>query len=146
MQISDEDRRRRKGKIILSVEDEPAMSAYIEAVLEEAGFTVMVARTGEEGLTLLARLQPALILLDVELPGDNGYRICAEMRRRNPDLRAPVLFLTARRTADDVQRAKEVGGAQFLIKPLTPDRLVDRVVYALGAGRLRGSAPPTDRS
>jgi DNA-binding response OmpR family regulator len=145
MQISEEDRRRRKGKIVLSIEDDPVTSAYIQAALEEAGFSVMVARTGEEGLTLLSRIAPALILMDVNLPGDNGYRICAEARRRYPDLRAPVLFLTARRTADDVQAARQVGGAQFLVKPLTPDKLVDRVVQALATRPWRPAVPQADR-
>jgi DNA-binding response OmpR family regulator len=139
MQVSDEDRKRRQGKIILVVDDDPQVSDFIKLVLEHAGFTVMVVHKGEDALATLARITPVAILMDVNLdPNDrewDGYETCARMRNNYRDLKAPVIFVTVRKTQEDVKRALQVGGDYFVTKPLAADKLLERIVHALGRGR-----------
>ena len=80
------------------------------------------------------------ILLDVNLdPRErdwDGYETCSRIRENYRDLEAPVIFVTARKTQADVKRAVQVGGDYFVTKPLTGDKLLERVVHALGRGKL----------
>lgn len=140
MQVTEEDRRRRQGKMILAVDDDPTVASFIQLVLQHAGFTVVLANSGEEALATLARIQPVAILLDVNLdPHErdwDGYETCRRIRENYRDLQAPVIFVTIRKTREDVKRAMEVGGDYFITKPIQAPVLLDRVVHALGRGKV----------
>jgi DNA-binding response OmpR family regulator len=110
--------------LIMVVEDEPAVARGVQIALEREGHEVFVARTGEEALEKFAEVAPQLVVLDVRLPGIDGFEVCRQLRRES---RAPVLFLTAR--ADEVDKVVglEIGGDDYLVKPFSVRELASRV-------------------
>jgi two-component system, OmpR family, response regulator len=114
-------------KVVIGVDDAPQNLAMLEAAVRAGGYTFLGAASGAECLSLLTRIVPRLILLDVEMPELDGFETCRRIRM-NPHLRAvPVAFLTARRTADDVKQGIAVGGNDFIIKPFDVVKLLGRV-------------------
>ena len=112
------------GNTIMIVEDEPAVARGVQVALEREGYTVVVMPTGEEALAGFADAAPDLVLLDVRLPGVDGFEVCRRLRRES---RAPILFLTAR--ADEVDKVVglEIGADDYLVKPFSVRELVSRV-------------------
>ena len=115
------------GKTVLAVDDAPENLAFIRACLASAGYTVFAAKSGEECLTLLTRLTPRLILLDVQMPGIDGFETCRLIRKRKELAGVPIAFLTARKGAEDVQECVAAGGNDFIVKPFNRQKLLDRV-------------------
>ena len=115
------------SKTVLVVDDAPENLAFIKACLASAGYTVFVARSGEECLTMLTRVTPRLVLLDVQMPGIDGFETCRQIRKRNELASVPVAFLTARKAAEDVQQCVAAGGNDFIVKPFNRQKLLDRV-------------------
>ncbi len=114
-------------RTVLVVDDTEFIQLLLRRLLERAGYAFLGAATGAEGLSLLARVTPDLVLLDVQMPGMDGYETCRELRRI-PRLEAvPVVFLSARDTAEDARAASEVGGDDFVVKPFDPVDLLGRV-------------------
>ena len=109
---------------IMIVEDEPAVARGVQVALEREGYSVVVMPTGEDALTNLRDAAPDLIVLDVRLPGIDGFEVCRRLRRES---RAPVIFLTAR--ADEVDKVVglEIGADDYLVKPFSVRELVSRV-------------------
>jgi DNA-binding response OmpR family regulator len=118
---------RRRGKLVLCVDDDPNIRQIVKHCLAKAGYPVLVCRDGLMCLSLLARYEPRVILLDIEMPDFDGFQTVAEMRRRFRDRTTKVLFLTARRTVADVQAAREAGGHDYIVKPFTRGNLVRRL-------------------
>jgi two-component system copper resistance phosphate regulon response regulator CusR len=110
---------------ILVVEDEKKTAAYLKRGLSENGFTVDVAAEGEEGLRLALAGTPDLIILDVMLPGRDGWSILAELRRAGRQ--TPLLFLTARDAVRDRVKGLELGADDYLVKPFAFSELLARV-------------------
>lgn len=112
---------------ILIVDDVPANLGVLLDFLDSAGYQVLVAESGESALAQLAYSTPDIILLDVTMPGIDGYETC---RRLKSDARwrdTPVLFLTALNETMDKVRAFEVGAVDFISKPLHPEEVLARV-------------------
>jgi len=109
---------------IMIVEDEPAVARGVQVALEREGYTVSVVPTGEEAVSRFSELAPELVLLDVRLPGIDGFEVCRQLRR---ETRAPILFLTAR--ADEVDKVVglEIGADDYLVKPFSVRELVSRI-------------------
>jgi CheY-like chemotaxis protein len=81
---------------------------------------------------LLTRIEPKLILLDIEMPELDGFETCSQIRSK-PNLRnTPVVFLTARKSADDVKNCLAVGGNDFIVKPFDLAKLLDRIRHWTG--------------
>ena len=110
---------------ILVVEDEPKTAAFLAKGLREAGFEVDVARTGDEGLARARDSSYDLVVLDVLLPGKDGWGVLADLRRAGRQ--TPVLFLTARDTVEDRVRGLELGADDFLVKPFAFAELLARL-------------------
>jgi two-component system copper resistance phosphate regulon response regulator CusR len=110
---------------ILIVEDERKTAAYLRKGLVENGFAVEVADQGEAGLELARRGDFDLIILDVMLPGRDGWSILAELRREGRHI--PVLFLTARDSVRDRVKGLKLGGDDYLVKPFAFAELLARV-------------------
>jgi two-component system copper resistance phosphate regulon response regulator CusR len=117
---------------ILVVEDEPKTGDYLRQGLREAGFVVDLARTGQDGLHLAMNGGYSLAVLDVMLPGMDGWQLLKALRRLSPDL--PVLFLTACGTVEDRVRGLESGADDYLIKPFAFAELLARVRGLLRRG------------
>lgn len=117
---------------ILLVEDEPKMGDYLRQGLVEAGFVVDLLRDGIDGLHQGLTGDYDLAILDVMLPGMDGWQILQSMRRAGKDL--PVLFLTARDHVDDRVKGLEMGADDYLVKPFAFAELLARVRTLLRRG------------
>lgn len=117
---------------ILVVEDEPKLSAALKEGLEEEGYQVSVARTGEEGFYLVYSESWDLLMLDVMLPGRSGLEILGRLRSHG--LRIPVLLLTARDSVDDRVQGLDIGADDYLVKPFAFPELLARVRALLRRG------------
>ncbi len=117
---------------ILVVEDEPKTGDYLKQGLVEAGFVVDLVRNGTDGLHLALTEGYDLAILDVMLPGLDGWGILAGMRRARKDL--PVLFLSARDQVEDRVKGLELGADDYLVKPFAFSELLARVRTLLRRG------------
>ena len=120
---------------ILIVEDEPKTGDYLRQGLGEAGYTVDLARDGLEGLHRARSEEYDLVVLDVMMPGLDGWHVLREVRRSGRQM--PVLFLTARDQVEDRVRGLELGADDYLVKPFAFSELLARVRTLLRRGRAR---------
>jgi two-component system copper resistance phosphate regulon response regulator CusR len=118
---------------ILIVEDEPKTAAYVRKGLMEHGYVVDVASDGLEGLHLATTTEYDLILLDVMLPGIDGWSVLQGVRRQR---QTPVLFLSARDQVDDRVKGLKLGADDYLVKPFAFSELLARVQSVLRRGLL----------
>lgn len=109
---------------ILVVDDEPSITEFVSYNLKKEGYEVAVADTGDEALRLAAADPFDLVVLDVMLPGMDGYEVCRRLRENS---RVPVLFLSARDTELDKVVGLEIGGDDYLAKPFGVRELSARV-------------------
>ncbi len=122
---------------VVVVEDDPHIADLVGLYLRREGFRVLLARDGAGGLELVDRENPAIVILDVGLPGgSDGFDICRKIRT---DGNVPVLFLTARDGETDRIVGLELGADDYVVKPFSPRELVARVKAILR--RARGPAP-----
>ena len=112
---------------ILIVDDVPANLGVLLDFLDTAGYQVLVAESGESALAQLAYATPDIILLDVTMPGIDGYETCRRLKSDAHWRDTPVLFLTALNETMDKVRAFEVGAVDFISKPLHPEEVLARV-------------------
>jgi DNA-binding response OmpR family regulator len=117
---------------IVVVEDDPAIADLLELYLREAGYRVLQAASGERGLELIASHPVALAILDVGLPGIDGFEV---VRRLRPQTAVPVLFLTARDGELDRVLGLELGADDYVTKPFSPREVVARVRAILRRGQ-----------
>ncbi|MDE1547091.1 heavy metal response regulator transcription factor [Dechloromonas agitata] len=117
---------------ILVVEDEPKTGDYLKQGLTEAGFMVDLARDGLDGLHLALTEAYDLAVLDVMLPGIEGWQVLQGIRKAGKDM--PVLFLTARDSIDDRVKGLELGADDYLVKPFAFSELLARVRTLLRRG------------
>jgi len=118
---------------ILIIEDETKTGNYLKQGLTEAGFVADIARDGMDGAHLALTEAYDLVVLDVMLPGMDGWRVLQEIRRAGRDL--PVLFLTARDHVDDRVKGLELGADDYLVKPFAFSELLARVRTLLRRGK-----------
>lgn len=121
---------------ILVIEDDPKTGDYLKKGLRESGYAVDLARTGTDGLHMALENAYDLVVLDVMLPGIDGWEIMRALRTRR-DL--PVIFLTARDHVSDRIRGLELGADDYLVKPFSFTELVLRIRTLLRRGVIRES-------
>jgi DNA-binding response OmpR family regulator len=122
--------------LVLVVEDEPSVGEIVSLYLRRAGFQVEVIDDGQKALQWLKQNEPTLVVLDLMLPGADGWEITRQMRARND---TPIIMLTARREEMDRIAGLEMGADDYLTKPFSPQELVSRVRAVLR--RTRPVAP-----
>lgn len=118
-----------KSKIILVVDDDPDTVDLVSSIGRKAGYMVLGATSGEECLSMLFRVTPQLILLDVKMTGLDGFEICRRVRSDPNVARVPIAFLTARKTVEDVRRGLAVGADDFIVKPFLATKLLERIEF-----------------
>jgi len=121
--------------VILVVDDDPTLRMLVRATLEKAGFEVEDAEDGEAALVKFIKYQPAVILMDVEMPKLNGYDACRRIREDAIGAHVPILMVTGLEDIDSVNRAYSAGATDFLPKPINWPLLSHRVRYVLRASR-----------
>ena len=109
---------------VLLIEDEPSVGELVRAYLDRDGYRVIWVRSGEEGLAELDRHPVRIVILDLGLPGIDGFEVCRAMRARSA---VPILMLTARDEEPDRVVGLEVGADDYLTKPFSPRELVARL-------------------
>ena len=124
--------------VILVVEDDPAIRQGLCDALEFKGYSVLSTENGDRGLELALSGSPDLVLLDVLLPGMEGFTVLSELRKARP--RLPVIMLTARGTEEDRVRGLEGGADDYVVKPFGASELLARVEAVLR----RSAERPTD--
>jgi DNA-binding response OmpR family regulator len=122
---------------ILLVEDEPSVGELVRGYLARDGYRVLWVRSGEDGLVELDRHQLRLVILDIGLPGMDGFEVCRAIRGRS---RVPILMLSARDEEPDRVVGLEVGADDYLTKPFSPRELAARIKAILR----RADPPPTE--
>ncbi len=116
------------NKRVLVIEDDKDITEAIRYNLEkEKGFSVLSAQTGDEGLSVAFQAKPHLIVLDIGLPGLNGYEVCRMLKRDAETREIPILMLTARVSESDKVLGLELGADDYLTKPFGIRELIARV-------------------
>jgi two-component system, cell cycle response regulator DivK len=112
---------------LLVIEDNEQSLYMLTFILTSHGYEVIQARNGPEGIALAETVQPALILLDIQLPGADGYTV-AQALRSNPALaQVPIIAVTSYAMAGDRERILAAGCTDYLEKPIDPDTFVRRI-------------------
>lgn len=123
---------------ILVVEDEPRYARVVTINLETAGYEALVARDGNEAIQMTASKNPDLILLDLMMPGIDGYEVCRRIREFS---NIPIIMLTAMSDTNDKVQGLEEGADDYITKPFSARELLARIKVALR--RVNASDPPT---
>lgn len=122
-----------RAKTVLVVDDDPAIGQLLLYYLREAGYRPAYVSDGLQALLYTARLKPALVLLDVMLPGLSGWEVCRELRRASE---VPIILLTAKNADSDVVNGLGAGANDYITKPFSGAQLLARIERVL-----RSSAP-----
>jgi len=115
------------GKRILVVEDEALILAMLTGILEAAGFEVLSARDGADGLARARAEQPDLIILDVMMPRLDGFKVARFLKSDRNYGHIPIIILTAKAGASDAELARQAGADCYLVKPVDADVLIGQV-------------------
>ena len=118
---------------ILVIEDEPGVRLAVKDELEFEGFETELAEDGVRGLAAILRSPPDLIVLDVMLPGENGFEVCQKVRAHG--LRTPIIMITARSQEIDKVRGLDLGADDYITKPFGLSELVARIRAVLRRSR-----------
>ncbi|MCM8536400.1 MAG: response regulator transcription factor [Lentisphaeraceae bacterium] len=110
---------------ILIIEDDPALLFGLKENFQMAGFETFTADNGKDGLKEALSCNPDIILLDIMLPGMNGYEICNELRKRHVGV--PIIMMTAKDQEEDIVRGLDVGADDYVTKPFSIKELMARV-------------------
>lgn len=132
------------GGLILVADDEPDIRRLVQVNLELEGFDVALASDGEEALAQTKTLRPALVVLDVMMPGLDGFEVCRRLRTDPKTSSIPVIILTARSLTVDKVVGLTAGADDYVLKPFEPMELIARVRTTLRRAReLRATSPLT---
>jgi DNA-binding response OmpR family regulator len=122
----------RDRPVVLAADDDEDILGLLSFRLERAGYTVIVARDGEEALELAVKERPDLAVLDVMMPKLDGFELTRRLRAEEATSRMPIILLTAKSQDADVQQGFDAGADDYIRKPFSPDELRVRVQAILG--------------
>jgi DNA-binding response OmpR family regulator len=124
-------------ELVLIVEDEPSIAEVVGLYLQRAGYKVIYARDGHEAKKMIDSRNPNLIIMDIMLPGPDGFEITRWLRDQSD---VPIIMLTARREEIDRIAGLEMGADDYVLKPFSPQELVSRVRAVLRRSSAKSSA------
>ncbi len=119
------------AKSILIVDDEPMARTLLRLMLVRSGYEVIEAVDGYDALEKLRTILPDLVVLDVMMPGLNGFDVCTSIRDSGSTSRIPVIMLSAKTDSDSIAQGMAVGATRYLTKPVSPDELTRQVADIL---------------
>jgi len=126
--------------IVLLVDDSPESLGFLTTALEQAGVTVLVARSGEAALSIAQRVAPDVVLMDAVMPGLDGFETCRRLKAMAALTHVPVIFMTGLTETEHIVHALESGGVDYLSKPINVDELRARIRVHLANARRAQSA------
>ncbi len=112
---------------ILLVDDKPANISLLTAILEEKGYQICAASDGEQAIKIANYMLPDLILLDIMMPGIDGFETCRRLKRRIETKAIPVIFISAKSEIEDILRGFSVGGVDYINKPFYKEEVCARI-------------------
>ena len=115
------------AKSILIVDDEPMARTLLRLMLVRSGYEVIEAVDGYDAIEKLRTILPDLVILDVMMPGLNGYDVCTSIRDGQATSRIPVIMLSAKTDTASISQGMEAGATKYLTKPVSPDQLTTQV-------------------
>jgi len=116
---------------ILIIDDEPEITEIVETFLTEAGYRVAVENSSLNAVSKAKEFKPDVVLLDIMMPGSDGYAVCKELKQ-DPDFAdTPIIFLTGKDREDDQGRSFQSGGDMYIKKPFSCERLLEIVNIVL---------------
>lgn len=119
------------GALILVIEDNISLLRDISFILQVAGFDVMSASNGAEGLEMMRRQPPDLVVSDIEMPGISGYDVLRQMHSEKKLNGVPCIFMSGKDDYDHLMTALDLGAADYLPKPFDAYELIDSIHMAL---------------
>ena len=130
---------------IVIIEDESAIRSILSITLKGAGYPIVKeAESGDEGLRLVKELKPSLVLLDLMLPGIDGFTVCKKIRESAETASTPVIMLTARSEEEDIVRGLECGADDYITKPFSRQVLLARIRAVLRRPQSRKDESSTE--
>jgi DNA-binding response OmpR family regulator len=121
-------------KKVLIVDDEPNIIVPLQFLMEQNGYDVIVAATGEEAMAALAANRPDLILLDIMLPGIDGYQVCQTIRANQKWQDVKIIFISAMGREVDIAKGLALTADDYITKPFAITDVVEKVNHLLKAG------------
>ncbi len=123
------------GRILIT-DDTPASLSLLVSVLEPQGYEILTASNGKDALTIAARAKPDLVLLDVMMPGHDGFAVCRMLKMEEATRDTPVIFITSRNETQSVLNGFRMGAVDYIAKPFQAEEVVTRVATHLKISRL----------
>lgn len=117
--------------LIIVADDDPLLRTILEHKLVSSGYRVRMAGDGEESLRLIGETRPQLVVLDVMMPGADGFEVLRRMKQDPAVANTPVVMLTVRKLESEIVSALQLGASDYLVKPFIPGELVLRVARLL---------------
>lgn len=124
-----------RSAAVLVIDDQPFFTTMLRNVLEQQGFRVQVAASGPEGLALAKKQPPDAILLDIEMPGMNGFVVCEQLKQDTDLKHIPVVILTGTNDPKLNEKAFKAGAEIIALKAVSNERLVNMLRLALAKGK-----------
>ncbi len=131
----------KKNRLILIVDDNPENRKVLGSLLVEHGYEVGASSDGPKALEFIKKERPDLILLDVMMPGMDGFEVCGKLKLNNETKHIPVIFLTARTSTEDIIKGFHAGGVDYVSKPFNSEELIARVNTHIELKMLKGFLP-----
>ncbi len=120
------------NKRILVCDDDPVVRQLLQVNLELEGSEVLLSEDGEMGVRVAQSERPDLIILDVMMPGMDGYEVCEKLRKLEATRDIPIVFLSAMTGKADIEKGKMCGVTRYLTKPFDSEQLIDALDEVLG--------------
>lgn len=120
------------SQTILVADDEPSILLSLQFLLQKAGYTVRVARNGDEALKAVEESVPDLIILDAMMPARSGYDVCQLLRQEPRSREVPIIMLTAKGRDIDREKGLALGASDYVTKPFSTRELIETVRRLLG--------------
>lgn len=117
----------KKKRKILIIEDDRSFAAVLNFLFKGEGYKVYVASNGKSALDMIDRKVPDLVVLDINLPDINGFKLCEAIKARQDTHDVPVIALTARDSSGDLEKGKRLGVVEYVVKPADHRGLLDAV-------------------
>lgn len=116
---------KKKEKKIVIIDDNASFVDVLKRFLNIKTFTVFVAYDGSEGIDVVSKVMPHVILLDIMMPGLSGYEVCERIKKNDKVKHIPIIFLTVRSRPEDIEKGYKLGAAHYITKPFNYPELIE---------------------